>query len=611
VRMADDELRIRLRPRGSRSKDSGERARRLRGVMGRLRKSSRQKASQRSARTYAFGGPASLRQRSLVKVQFVANRSPGGWRAHGRYLGREGAQREGERGLGFDTERDDIALDKRLDGWQKDGDRRLWKVILSPEQGQRLDLREHTRDLVSAMELDLGTRLEWVAIDHHNTTHPHVHVAIRGVNDQGRTLAIPAEYVRHGMRERSQQLATQRLGYRTAQDRARARERGIGAPRFGELDAILEQRAGAERLVRFDDPVPASDAAQTLRLQLIGRLKFLEVYGLAEPLGGQTWHLHELHRPLLRQMQLLRDVQKSVARGDVLLPNPDAAQMLRELGPGERVRGRVAGVTFAEVEERVFLALEGTGGCVYLVPETPEIEQRRREGDLPRGTVVTLERREAEVGGRRASWIRVHVHGRLEELEAVAKHETVLDLAVLERLEGVAPEEHRETRLRGFAQQWETALMLRRQALMQAGLVIEAEVGDKRRRRAAPGALEKVRAQMRHRERTPLAFHEVEQQLGKPIREAGTTWGMSHRGRLAAYAEDEQGRRYAMLEDWHGVIAVPTRQRDLAVGTEVRARSKPVERGSEATLEDERRRGIVWQLSDLERERERDRGRGR
>jgi hypothetical protein len=47
------------------------------------------------------------------------------------------------------------------------------------------------------------------------------------------------------------------------------------------------------------------------------------------------------------------------------------------------------------------------------------------------------------------------------------------------------------------------------------------------------------------------------------------------------------------------------------VGTEVRARSEPAPRGEEAALDQERRRGIVWQLADLERERERDRGRGR
>jgi type IV secretory pathway VirD2 relaxase len=607
-RMADDEIRIRLRPSGSRSQDSADRARRLRASILKLRRRAERTARTRTSRSRAFGGPASLRQRSLVKVQFVASHSPGGWQAHGRYLSREGAQREGERGQGFDSQRDDVAIDRRLDGWQKAGDRRLWKVILSPEQGQRLDLRDHTRELVSAMERDLGTRLEWVAIDHYNTTHPHVHLAIRGVDEDGKTLAIPAEYVRHGIRERSQQLATQRLGYRTTLDRARARERGIGAPHFGELDAILEQRADAERVISFGVAVPPHPAAQTLRLQLIGRLKYLEEYGLALPMGGRTWYLHELHRPLLRQMQLLRDVQKSVARGEVLLANPDAPQMLRELSPGELVRGRVAGLTFGEVEERVFLALEGTGGYVYLIPETPEIEQRGREGGLRRGTIVTLERRSAEPAGG-VHRIEVHAHGRLDELEAIAEHETVLDLAVLERLEGVAPAEPRETRLRGFAEQWETALALRERALIRAGLVLEPAGQALGRRQAAQGALDQVRTRMRQRDRMPLTFAEVEQELGKPIREAGTTWGMTHRGRLAAYAEDDQGRLYAMLEDRHGIIAVPTQQRDLAIGTEVRARSEPARRSSDDALEQERRRAIVWQLADLERER--DRGRGR
>jgi type IV secretory pathway VirD2 relaxase len=192
-----------------------------------------------------------------VKVQYVASRAPGGWRAHGRYLSREGAQREGGRGLGFDASGDDVVIEDRLGGWQKSGDRRLWKVILSPEEGQQLDLRDHTRALVSGMEADLGMPLEWVAIDHHNTAHPHVHLVIRGRDDRGGTLSIPAEYVRHGIRERSQELATRRLGYRTPQDRERARERAIEAPHFGELDALLERRADMDRTLSFDGPLPS------------------------------------------------------------------------------------------------------------------------------------------------------------------------------------------------------------------------------------------------------------------------------------------------------------------------------------------------------------------
>ena len=64
--------------------------------------------------------------------------------------------------------------------------RLMWSLIISPEDAERLDLRQHARDFVAGMEQDLGTQLEWVAIDHHNTDDEHIHLLIRGVRDDGR-----------------------------------------------------------------------------------------------------------------------------------------------------------------------------------------------------------------------------------------------------------------------------------------------------------------------------------------------------------------------------------------------------------------------------------------
>jgi type IV secretory pathway VirD2 relaxase len=86
-------------------------------------------------------------------------------------LSRAGAQREGARGLGFDAQRDDVYLPDRFDSWQKAGDPRLWKVVVSPEAGGKMDLRAHARSVVAQMEEDLGTKLEWSAIDHYDTDH--------------------------------------------------------------------------------------------------------------------------------------------------------------------------------------------------------------------------------------------------------------------------------------------------------------------------------------------------------------------------------------------------------------------------------------------------------
>jgi hypothetical protein len=325
-----------------------------------------------------------------------------------------------------------VSLDSRLGGWQKSGDSRMWKVIVSPEQAQQLDLREHTRDLVAAMESDLGTRLEWTAIDHHNTAHPHVHLVVRGIRDDGRVLAIPCRYVREGIRARSQEFATRSLGYRTDHDRDLARERAIRAPHFGELDAILARESGADRSVAFDGSPPSSPRQRALRTQLIGRLQYLESAGLASRIGAHTWRLTAEHRPALQQMQLLRDVTKSVARGEVLLADPDAPQSLVALQPGEVIRGRVAGIVRLDVEERAYLVLEATDGRVLLIAETSALERRRREGALERGTIVTLTGREALRDDGAIRWIDVHPHGDLRAMTSEPTASTVLDQIAFE-----------------------------------------------------------------------------------------------------------------------------------------------------------------------------------
>jgi hypothetical protein len=85
---------------------------------------------------------------------------------------------------GFGPSGEGVAIDTTLHGWQTAGDRRLFKLIISPEFGERMDLKKLTRDLIAEMECDLGTRLEWVAAEHHNTEYPHVHVALRGIDSK-------------------------------------------------------------------------------------------------------------------------------------------------------------------------------------------------------------------------------------------------------------------------------------------------------------------------------------------------------------------------------------------------------------------------------------------
>ena len=148
-------------------------------------------------------------QRCAVRVTYLKNKVRGQWKAHGRYLARESATFESDaKPVGFSRESDGVDIAGRLQSWQAAGDQQFWKLIVSPEFGDRADLSRLTRELIKQMEKDLGTDLEWVAAEHRNTEHPHVHVVIRGVRDSGDVLRLSRDYVQQGIRGIAADLCT-------------------------------------------------------------------------------------------------------------------------------------------------------------------------------------------------------------------------------------------------------------------------------------------------------------------------------------------------------------------------------------------------------------------
>lgn len=262
-------------------------------------------------------GPSSAARfyarRSVVKASFRRNRHNGGWKAHARYLAREHAQRANERGLGFDAAQDGLDLVAAVREWER-GDELMWSFIVSPEDAERIDLRAHVRDLVMGMERDLDTRLEWVAIDHHNTDDAHVHLLVRGIREDGRALEIDREYLKHGIRELSARLIERELGPRSEREVLIARERVIEREQWTEIDRALERRADAERVVSYEDFQPHNEAARVRGEQEMERLQYLEKLGLARRIDERSWELSPEHEAELRRRQRERDIIKTRAR---------------------------------------------------------------------------------------------------------------------------------------------------------------------------------------------------------------------------------------------------------------------------------------------------------
>jgi type IV secretory pathway VirD2 relaxase len=207
--------------------------------------------------------------------------------AHLSYLKRDGVSRDGERGVMFDAVSD--RADDRAFAERCEDDRHHFRFIVSPEDaGDMTDLKAFTRDLAQQMESDLGTRLDWVAVDHWNTDNPHVHLLVRGVDETGADLVMSRDYISRGLRSRAEDLVAIELGPKPEHAIRSALEREVDADRWTRLDVEIRFAADETGLIDLRPAQPGPDDPEQRRL-MVGRLQKLERMGLATSASPGQW----------------------------------------------------------------------------------------------------------------------------------------------------------------------------------------------------------------------------------------------------------------------------------------------------------------------------------
>ena len=232
--------------------------------------------------------------------------------AHFAYLKREGVTRDGEKARMFNAETD-RADDAGFADRTKD-DRHHFRFIVSPEDAAEMtDLRAFTRDLARQMEADLGTRLDWIAVDHWNTDNPHVHLLVRGVDEAGQDLVISRDYISRGLRSRAEELVSIELGPKPEHEIRTALQRDVGAERWTRLDVEIRMAADETGYIDLRPEHPGAADPETRRL-MIGRLKHLETMGLAIPAGPGEWMVGLEAERSLRDLGMRGDIIKTMHR---------------------------------------------------------------------------------------------------------------------------------------------------------------------------------------------------------------------------------------------------------------------------------------------------------
>ncbi|MFC0305702.1 relaxase/mobilization nuclease domain-containing protein [Rhizorhabdus histidinilytica] len=402
--MSDDD--DRFRPRPGRIRSQGAKAGQAKSFLSKVRKLARQQqAATGRSRTAKGGGPGRSangrsvvasgrgvqrgRGASFVRARNLSNgwshRQPGSRRvivksrsvrapgrsgkaaAHLRYIQRDGTARDGERGQLYSATEDRADGDAFLDRGQDD--RHQFRFIVSPEDaGDLADLTGYTRELMAQVEIDLGTKLDWVAVNHHNTGHPHVHVIVNGHDALGEDLVINGDYLAGGVRERASELATLELGLVTEIEQRRKLMADVDQDRLTRIDRAMIAEAEDRVLdLRHEPDDLRGQADRTLRLRRLGKLGDME---LATEHAPGVWELSDRLEPTLRELgergDIIRTMQRAL-RAEGGERDPMTFQ-IHDGAPAAPIVGRVIDKHLSdELGETLTLVVDGVDGRTHHV----------------------------------------------------------------------------------------------------------------------------------------------------------------------------------------------------------------------------------------------------
>ncbi|MFG1313120.1 relaxase/mobilization nuclease domain-containing protein [Xanthobacter autotrophicus] len=452
--------------------------------------------------------------------------------AHLSYLRREGVTRDGEKARLFGPgaeEGDGRAFAERCAD-----DRHHFRFIVSPEDAADMtDLRPFAGDLMGQMEKDLGTKLDWVGVDHWNTDNPHLHILVRGQTGEAQDLVISRDYIKEGMRARAQDLVTQELGPRTDLDIRRTLERQIEADRWTQLDRQLvrdQRETGVIDVAPHADRQP--DRVHALK---VGRLRKLETLGLADQVGPGQWVIDETAEATLRALGERGDIIKRMHRALTAqgIERGTASYVLS----GERLDAPIIGRLVDrglddELKGTAYAVVDGVDGRTHHI----KLSDLDAAGDGAPGSIVELQRFEDARGQQRAA---LAVRSDLDiERQVTAAGATWLDRQALRRTPVPLSEG-------GFGAEVSDAMERRADHLVREGLA-------QRQGRRVTFSRDLIET-LRRREMGALG-ERLAAETGQPFRRSGTGEYVAgtYRQRFALASG-----RFAMIDDGLGFQLVP------------------------------------------------------
>ena len=364
-------------------------ARRLAGFRG---TSSATLKARQAARRTGQGSALDHMQRVVVKVH-VSRHRPG--KVHGSalrhvsYIGRESASLDGKHGVFYDAAQEGLNARQIVKAWEHD--RHHFRLIVSAENADDLpELKLYIRRVMAGVERDLGTPLQWLAVDHYNTDNPHTHVLLRGLKQDQTDLVMPRKYVSYGLRFQAEKVATEMLGPRSAEDIRREHDNQINAERVTALDRMIERsievgEAGQAGRIDLHPDKPIGFAVDD-RNRVLGRLQFLQTMDLAKKGRGTWWILDPEFGSKLRDLGQRNDLIKTLYASLGTQAGNVERMNAREVSTQPILGELVAKGSVDEISDRKFVVVRDSAAKLFY-GQVPADENFRRAQS---GAVVEL-----------------------------------------------------------------------------------------------------------------------------------------------------------------------------------------------------------------------------
>ena len=345
-------------------------------------------------RSHFTKNPNKLAQRVVVKARYVKMNTRGvkALKEHLSYIQRDGVDRDGGTPHAFNQEAT-VLTREAVNEFANDcaNDARNFRFIVAPENGNALDMTAYIREVMSKVEEDLKSKLQWTAVTHYNTDNTHTHIVIRGKDDQGNDLVISPDYISKGFRNRASEIATRHLGLRAEHEIQTTLIKETTQDRMTSLDRDIIRRADEFRCYTIP-PVTGDPLKNQTRSAYIKRLQYLEQLGLAEERLNGYWKIREGAEQILKDMGQRNDIIKTLhARMKHTERIPDC--YIHRTNDKDITTNTITGTVLTkgienEITDSKYIVVKGEDGKAHYFPLGAMAERPGFESEP--GSIVTI-----------------------------------------------------------------------------------------------------------------------------------------------------------------------------------------------------------------------------